>query len=174
MKPSMASGIIVLVVAGYLGYHSAYVRPGQERGRIAQQLKEAQQAQEQRVTVASLLGALEQQRKHLAQRPDSDWLLHEVARLAQDAGVEVLSISPQPPLNGDEAISLGVALQCVSSYHQLGHFLSRIEHAERFIRVDELNVTREQGSDGRARAQLVLSTLYMSPVLKEREGAHSP
>ena len=165
MRPARVSGIIVLACAGYFGYHIAYVRPRETLQQVEQQLEEARQEQELRQQVAQSLNVLDQQRQRFAPRLDPDWLLQEVGKLAREAGVEVASLSPQTTQQGGEFTQLAVTLQFESTYHQLGQFLSRIERAPQSIRVDDLDLTPERGNTGTAKIRLVLSTLYVPPLL---------
>lgn len=161
LKPSMVSGIIVLALAGYVGYHSAYVRPRKAVEQIHQQLREAREEQALKTRVAASLQTLEQQREQLALRPDPDWFLTEVGAVAKEAGVQVVSISPQPPREGADATVLVVSLRLTTTYHQLGRFLSRLESQDRLIHVDELQVTPDQGFSGTSHVSLTLSTVYV-------------
>ena len=164
MKPSLVSGIIVLALSGYFGYHIGYVRPRETLQQVQKGLKEAQQEQELRSEVAVSLEKLEREQKQFAPKADPDWLLQEVGKLTRDAGVQVTSLSPQPIQKQSEFTQLAVSLQFEATYHQLGQFLSHVEHAEHAIRIDELDVSPQRANAGRAQVRLVLSTLYVPPV----------
>lgn len=163
MKPAVVSGIILLVLGGYFSYHTGYVRPQAQLGRIQQQVREAQQEQDLRTQVAGSLAALEQHRQRLAPKAEPDWLLQEVGKLAREAGIAVHQLSPQPPRQWESLTYLVVTLQFTASYHQLGQFISQIENAERVIWVEEMEVAPERGG-GLAQVRLTLSTLYVPPV----------
>ena len=174
LKPSVISGIIVLALSGYVGYDVAYVRPREAVERIQQQLKEAREEQALRTRVALSLQTLEQKRTQLALRPDPDWFLTEVGAVTKEAGIQVTSISPQSPKPGADGTALFVSLQVITTYHQLGRFLSRLESRPRLIRVDQLDVTPEQGFSGKVRVHLVLRTLYVPPVVTSEVSTPSP
>ena len=165
LKPSIVSGIIMLALAGYVGYHSAYVRPRKSVERIHQQIKEAREEQALRTRVAVSLQTLEQHREALALRPDPDWFLTEVGVVAKEVGLQVTSISPYPPKEGADATVLSVSLRLITTYHQLGRFLSQLESHDRLIHVDSLQITPDQGFSGKTYTNLVLSTLYIPPVM---------
>lgn len=164
MKLSVISGVIVLALGGYFGYHIAYVRPLDSIEQIHQQLEEARQTQTLRTHVASAIITLEEPRQRLALRPDSTWLLQEVGKLAEEAGIQVASMTPRPPQPRGEATFLSVLLQFTASFHELGQFLNRIESHERFIRVDRVEVTPQAGASGKAQMQVALSALYLSSL----------
>ncbi len=165
MKPAVVTGIIVLALGSYFGYHVAYVSPGKSLEQVQLQAKEAEQEQELRAQVAASLKALEQARRKFAQRSDSDWLLQEVSKLGQEAGFQVTSITPQAPQKIGEYTQLAVSMQLETTYHQLGRFLSRIERTDSVIHVDDLDVTvPPRGETGRIQVRLVLSALHVPPV----------
>ena len=166
----MVSGIIVLAVASVLGYHIAYVRPGDAFAKVQQHVREAQQEQETRAQVALSLEALERERQRFAPRPDSDWLLQEVGKLASEAGLEVASLTPRPPQTWGAFTSLAVSLQFHATYHELGRFLNGVERSPYSIRVEELTMSPPRalggGNPGPTQIQLSVSTLYVPPIME--------
>ena len=167
MKPFYLSLIIVLVPTVSLGYNKAYVRPREELARVERQLKEAKAEQDLRYRVASLFDTFETRRQHLAPQPDPDWLLQEVGRLADEAGIDLSRITPERPQRLADSAVVGVSLQFTAPYPQLAKFLSRLEAAERLIQVDELQITPDhtQPEEGPVHVRLVLSTVYV-PALE--------
>lgn len=164
IKPTLVSGIIVLAFSSVAGYHMGYVRPKGIAQQIRQQLTEARQEQRLREHVAAALSTLEQRRPALAQRPDPGWLLQEVGRLTKDAQLEVSSITPHPPSAVGEGVTLlSASLQFTTTYHQLGHFIARLEGHERFLRVDELQMTPNGGQPGQVDVRLMISTVVLPP-----------
>jgi len=170
MKPSLISAIFVLALGGYFGYHTLHVRPGKALATVHEQLEEARREQELRKTLASSLKTLQQKRQHLAPKAEPEWLLQEVGRLAKEVGIEVVSLSPQASRKSGELSAFSVSLQCRASYHQLGRFLSRIEHHNPFIRVDELSVEPNRAAGDEAGVRLLLSTLFVSSIEQTAEG----
>jgi Tfp pilus assembly protein PilO len=160
----MISGAIVLALAGHFGYHHIYLK-GQEEIRQARDvLQKAQALGGGKSQLASSLWVAEEYRKQLAPEGDVDWLVQEVGRIAQEAEVQLAAISPQRPRDIDGYTHLAVSLKFASSYHQLGHFLSRLESLPHHIRVEELEVTRADSSEQGIAIQLLLSTLYVPPL----------
>ena len=160
-RSAQASGIIVLALFVYLGYHIAYVRPGKRVEQIQQQLTETRQRYELQALVVTSLHALEQKRARFAERPDADWLLQEIGQLAKAAGLEVRAVTPFPAQTLGDVTLLRVSLEFTTTYHGLGHFLSRLESHPRFLEVDDLNLTAQGSSDGKAQVRLTVSALYM-------------
>lgn len=162
MKPALVSGAIVLAFAGYFGYNHVYLQEQQEVSKLREQLTEQQQTQELRSQVALSLEQIERFRKRLPTEPETEWLVREVGRLAEEAGVHLTSIVPQSPKKLEEFTHLAVALQFAASYHRLGKFISILENSPAFLKVEALEVSRVQGAT--AQVGLTVSTLY-SPRL---------
>ena len=141
MKPSMVSAVLVLCIAGYFGYNVIYLRNRQQLDLLQAQLAEQQETQNVRVQVAQSLKQIEQFRKRLPPQAETEWLVSQINRLAQSAGVQFASINPQPPKPVQEFTWLSVTVQFTGSYHQLGQFVSTIENAEPFLRIDGLEIS---------------------------------
>ncbi len=166
IKPTLVSGIIVLAFSSLAGYHMGYVRPEGIAQQIRQQVTEARQEQQLREQVAAALSFLEQQRPVLAERSDPGWLLQEISRLVEDAQLEVKSITPHPPSSAGEGMALlSVSLQFTATYHQLGHFIARLERHSRFLRIDELQVTPNPNNTraGSVDVRVMVSSLSIPP-----------
>jgi Tfp pilus assembly protein PilO len=85
----------------------------------------------------------------------------------RESKVKVISIRPVPEkVEGDVLIS-SWDISIVAGYHQLGHFISRLERSADFNRIDSLTISSE-GSSPEHRAQLVISRISL---LKREEGA---
>lgn len=102
------------------------------------------------------------------------WLLSQVSDMAAKEKIEVSSIKPGPPEDRGSYIKLYVMLDTVSTYHQLGKFISSIESSGKFLRVEDISIKRldleegfkEEESDFDAfdaKSSIVISTI----VLKE-------
>ena len=164
MKPTLLIGIAGVALAAIVGYNAVYVPQRGQVSQIQAQLTEEQATQHMRAEVASLLESVEQRRKRLPQEPDPSWLVREMVALTKHAGVQVTTITQDPPQALGPFTRLGVTLQCAASYHQLGMFLDDVERSDHFLQVERVNVTRVE--DGKPAAiQLVLSTVYLPHVL---------
>lgn len=161
IKPSLVSGIIVLAMTGSLGYHTAYVRPREALEHVRKQLREAQQEHELRSHVALSLGTLERERQAFAPKPQPEWLLEEVERLAREFDITVASLTPHPTREWADGTLLIVSAQFHATYHQLGQFMSRLEGSDHLIRVDELEIAPDPAKPNLAKIRLVVSALYV-------------
>ncbi len=158
VKPSLITGAIVLAFAWHVGYHH-YQESQHAIATIARHLREEQATQALRAGVAQSLGELEQFRRQLSPARDTEWLVGEVSRLAQDAGIRLSAIVQQEPRTVQGFTHLAVTLQVNASYHQLGQFVSTLENAPVFLRVDEVTLDRKD-QEG-ASVRMTVSTLYM-------------
>ena len=165
-KRALLLVVIIVAMVGALAYSGIYV-PYQRQVELIQAQKAQEQANQQtQADVASLLHTIEQYHKRLPTEPDPSWLVRETVALAQKAGVQVTNISQEDPQPFAGFTRLAVNLQFAASYHQLGAFLDDIEHADRFIRVDRINVNHTTArNEPLASVQLVFSTIYLPPAL---------
>ena len=165
VKPVVISGLMVAAFASQIGYQG-YREDQREIEQVRAQWQEAQQAQALRATVAKSLDEVARFRKRLPPEPETAWLIREVGRLAESAGVELTSITPQTPRQFQDVTYLAVALRLSTSYHTLGKFLATLESARDFLRVDELEVQQQAGGASAAasrpaQVKLTVSTLYV-------------
>jgi len=162
MKPTLLIAAIGLALAGVFGYHTLYV-PQQGRARVIRaQIAQAQADQRAQAEAAALVRDVETYRKRLPPEPDPSWLVRETAALAQQAGIELNSITPEPVQSSSEVTRLVIRIQCEASFHQVGSFLDLVERSERFIRVEQVQMSAGQ-EGGPAGVQMTLSTLSVRP-----------
>jgi len=160
--PSLISGVLVAAITGYVGHQTIYRDYQRTMTTLRAQLTDRQQTQGFREQTAKSLQEIEQLRTRLPQNLETEWLVREVSRLAEEADVQLITILPisSRQVAGVEGVlTLSVALEFTASYHQLGKFLSTVESAPAFIRVDELILART--GEGLAKVQLTVSTLYV-------------
>ncbi len=162
MKPTLVSGLMMLALTSVLGYHNIY-RPHQARVQaLEKQLIEQRQTQELREQVARSLEELERLEQQLPREPETEALVREISKLAEEAGVQLTSIIPQSPKPLRGFTHLSVQLQVVTSYHELGKFISVLENAKPFINIDELGLGQRDPS-GSTQARMTVSTLAPAP-----------
>ncbi|MBI4003895.1 MAG: type 4a pilus biogenesis protein PilO [Candidatus Omnitrophica bacterium] len=166
MKQTLLPGAIIVAFAGFFGYHMVY-RPQQVKlAEYPRQLAREQADYQAQADVAALAERVESYRRRLPREGDTSWLVNEVVSVANDVGVQVTRIVPEPPRDFQGVTRLGVSLQVTASYHQVGAFLDRIERGALFIRVDraDLSGASDIHPSSERTIQLVLSTLYVPPL----------
>ena len=174
-NPSLISGVLVAAITGYVGHQTIYRDYRRTMTTLRAQLTDQQQTQGLREQMAKSLHEVERLRTRLPQNPETEWLMREIGRLAEEAGIQlttILPVGPKQVVGLEGVMTLSVALEFTAFYHQLGAFLSRVESAPAFIRVDELILART--GEGLAKVQLTVSTLYVPagapPIPGPRKG----
>ena len=164
MKPTLLIAAVGVALAAFVGYNFIYAPQRNQVGLIRGQIAEERATQQRQAEVAGLLEQLERYRKRLPQEPDPSWLVREAVELTEKVGVQVTTITPDAPKTLGQFTRLGVALQVIATYHQLGNLLDEIERSEHFLQVERMTVSR--ADEGRpASVSLTLSTLYVPRVL---------
>lgn len=165
LKQTLLLGTIIVAFAGFFGYHMVY-RPQQAKVAEYPRVLEREQADYQaQADAAALMERVESYRRQLPPEADTSWLVNEVVSVANDVGVQVTRIVPEPPRDLEGVTRLGVSVEVSASYHQLGAFLDRIERAPVFIHVDRADVADASTGDSSSERTIhvVLSTLYIPP-----------
>lgn len=165
MRPKLVAPIIVLALVAFFGY-KVFSHEHARATRLRDAIQHERTLEDRRVQLERSLELVDAYRKRLAPEAEATWLLQEVGHVATESGVNLSAASPRKPRQLDQFTQLSVALHFTSSYHQLGQFVSRLEAAERFLRVDELTLRMldPESPDPQADVELVVSTLYMPPV----------
>jgi Tfp pilus assembly protein PilO len=78
----------------------------------------------------------------------------------RESMVEVISIKPIPEKVEGTLLISSWDISILADYHQLGHFISRLERSADFNRIDSLTIS-SQGSLSEYRAQLVISRISL-------------
>jgi len=80
--------------------------------------------------------------KRIPEHKGVSWLLSVVSDMASKERIELSSIKPGTPEDRGLYVKLYVTLDTVSTYHQLGEFISRVESSESFLRVEGIDIKR--------------------------------
>jgi Tfp pilus assembly protein PilO len=158
MKPPVISGIIVFALTFYIG-RGIYSKQTTVLNSMQQQLTEKSQVQDISSEISSSIVELRKLQKRLSPAMETELLIQEVGRIAQEEGVVLNSIIPGLPRSIGEFTQLSVALRLKADYHKLGKLISSIENSPMFIRVDRVNINRRE-PDAMAEVNLSLSSLY--------------
>lgn len=70
------------------------------------------------------------------------WLLGKVSDLAADEHIDISTVRPGTPENWGAYTKLYVIVETVSTYHQLGRFIAKVESFEKFLQVEKINIKR--------------------------------
>lgn len=80
--------------------------------------------------------------KRLPEGRGVSWLLGEISEMASDKQIEISSIKPGAPEDRGLYTKLYVVMDTISTYHQLGSFLSKVESSKKFLKVESINIKR--------------------------------
>lgn len=80
--------------------------------------------------------------KRLPKDASVSWLIGELSDMASKEHVELSSITPGSPEDYEFYTKLYVIMDTISTYHELGRFLSRIESSDRFLRIENIYIKR--------------------------------
>jgi len=86
----------------------------------------------------------------------------------RESKVEVISIRPVPEKAEGDLLISSWDISILASYHQLGHFISRLERSADFNRIDRLTISSE-GTSSEHRAQLVISRVSLLKREQEKK-----
>ena len=70
------------------------------------------------------------------------WLLSEVVDMASRENIEVSSVKPGAPEDRGLYIKIYVIMDTVSTYDQLGRFISKVESYDKFLLVEQTTIKR--------------------------------
>lgn len=93
---------------------------------------------------------LSQHKKKLSTKQEISILLKGLSEIAKDSGVKIISIKPYPVVSGqqqDKALSayqkFPISIEAVCGYRQLCMFLNKLENADTFMRVSDIEISAD-------------------------------
>ena len=140
----------------------------QPKDRELQQLRTQQDKERQKseslAKVAQLEQSMDKYNAAFLERHDVSALIEAVNRMGEESGVNLSSVIPLPAEAVEKLyVKLPIQVELHCSYHQLGRFLSRIESASMFIKVEALSIENRVNYATRAPEMLIsvsLSAFY--------------
>jgi type IV pilus assembly protein PilO len=146
----------LLILGGgfyFLQYKTMLTRAKGLRAEITKQEKRLAdlKAKEKQIEIVKkeVAEAKEELSYYLAFLPDQKeipGLLENVSRLGSEVGLENILFQPQAEQAHDFYAAVPVRLDLVGSYHQLGIFLDKVSKLDRILKVEDLNLTRQQAN----------------------------
>ena len=164
---------LILVEAATLSLlYFLVIRPQQiELRRMKVEVQEKQALYAKLVALSRLIDELREKKAAISQTMDRFLKVRErgemglvvpasLMEIFRESKVKVISIRPVPEkVEGDLLIS-SWDISILAGYHELGHFISRLERSADFNRIDSLTISSE-GSSSEHRAQLVVSRVSL-------------
>ena len=172
VSAQMLGPVLVPMAAVAVGWYGIY-RPQRARlqAALADQVEEQQKTAVQR-DIAAREALLRSYRERLPKTADTDWLIAQSALIAGKTGMPLTTVTPAQPIAEQGYTRLAITVESAATYHELGRFVSALESAQPFIRVDDVKVeaampaatggTAAGGAPAnRHKITLTLSTLYL-------------
>ncbi|MFH0839152.1 MAG: type 4a pilus biogenesis protein PilO [Candidatus Omnitrophota bacterium] len=89
---------------------------------------------------------------------DVSWLLNKVVEIADKAQIRLTFFEPLPSEALDRYAKVAVRVKTSITYHDLGRFVSMIESADRFIKIDGINMKNDMKTNI-IETELIISAL---------------
>jgi len=100
--------------------------------------------------IEAMRKSLSQQKKKLSTKQEISSLLKGLSEIAKDSDVKIVSIKPHAAVAGKRQSTASgayqkypISIKAVCGYHQLGTFLNKLENADIFMRVSDINITAD-------------------------------
>ena len=164
-----------LIVVGVVTLSLVYfwvIRPQQiELRRIKVEVQEKEALYAKLAALSQLIDELREKKAAIGETMDRFLKTRErgerglvvpasLMEIFRESKVKVISIRPRPETAEGDLLTSSWDISIVADYHQLGHFISRLERSADFNRIDSLTISSE-GSSPEHKAQLVISRISL-------------
>lgn len=134
--------------------------------RTLKALRQAAAENAPKQAVVDETGVLEKKLKDhtafLSTNRQADWLIDTVNTYASESGLSLLAVAPQTARegNGDYG-KIVLTLEADGTYHELGHFVEKIENQKPLIKINFLRILRvEERARSSLKFTMTLSAFY--------------
>ncbi len=171
--------LIVVEVAILSLVYFLVIRPQQiELRRIKVEVQEKEALYAKLAALSRLIDELREKKAAIGETMDRFLKVRErgemglvvpasLMEIFRESKVEVISIRPVPEKIEGDLLTSSWDIRVVAGYHELGHFISRLEKSADFNRIDSLTISSE-GSSLEHRAQLVISRISLLKSEQEK------
>ena len=171
--------LIVVEVATLSLLYFFMIRPqGIELRRIKVEVQEKEALYAKLAVLSQLIDELREKKAAISQTMDRFLKVIERKEMGlvvpaslmdifRESKVKVISIRPLPETAQGDLLTSPWDIRIVAGYHELGHFISRLERSADFNRIDTLTISSE-GSLREHQAQLVISRISLLKSGKEK------
>lgn len=116
--------------------------------------------------VAQYKGKIESYESMLPAEQEIPKLLEDLSGMANNSGVKIIGITPlqskREASSGQEIYQeTPILINAKSGYHELGKFISRLESADRFMKVVDINISTSKASPKRHDVELLVLTYVL-------------
>ncbi|MBU0744541.1 MAG: type 4a pilus biogenesis protein PilO [Gammaproteobacteria bacterium] len=162
----LAASLVVFLLLLFLTGRFIY----QSRISKLLQIKRERSRIELENKVGKQLGDLKKIREKLPSIKESSIFLGDIAKLAGQLDMKLVTISAMPVQKFNDYTKFSVRLDIDTTYHELGNFISRLETAGRFIYIDSLEMAPAEIAEkttARLLVKINLSTINLTDTSLE-------
>ena len=173
-------GLILVGVATLSLLYFLVIRPQQaELRRIKVELQEKEALYAKLAALSRLIDELREKKTAIGETMDRFLKVRERGEMGlvvpvslmdifRESKIKVISIRPVPEKIEEDLLISSWDISILADYHQLGHFISRLERSADFNRIDSLTISSE-GTSSEHRAQLVISRISLLKSEQEKK-----
>jgi len=95
---------------------------------------------------------------------DFSMYLELISKIAKDNNVKILAIEPQKVTDAQPLffVKIPVFIDAYCGYHELGKFLNDIEFADKFMKIGNIKITKDDPDSGRIQVFLLINAYCLS------------
>jgi len=158
-RAAIVAGLVVLLIAAFVWFLwlPEYEKIGQmeeEVGRLQAELVQKQRIADNlpkfKAEFAKLEDLLNEALTQLPNKKEIPSLLTNLATLAKDSGLEVLSFSPKGETSKGFYAEVPAALDLVGTYHQIAEFAQAVGKLSRIVNLSNLDLSSPKVTDNLA------------------------
>lgn len=110
---------------------------------------------------------IEAYEKKLPAQQEIPDLLENLSKMARNADITIIGITPvvlkvQKERKGQVYKEIPILITAKSGYHELGHFLSNLENADRFMKISNINIKTNPAAPKKHDVELMVYTYALS------------
>ena len=153
--------VVILLVSAFVGVNFIYQPQMTQIKALEQAFQEEEQLGELLNDISSTEKKIKVYRQRLMEKGKEETeLIDRVREIANAVPVRVVAMTP----GGRRATGRGATLVLLrisfeGTYHQIGHFVSKIENSEKFIRLESLRFQGPGGDNRQMGVEMEISTL---------------
>jgi len=179
-RQQIAFGLVAIFLGFDIAYGYLFIEPAasgffariKESQNMATDIAQVSDSLKRQDLLKSRLGDMNKKvafyEKQLPQENEVPALLEELSRMAKDSNVKILAINPNEkgaPASGDKtkkpykALPIGITALC--GYHELGAFINKLENADRFMSIKDLDIKTNPGNKKLHTVNIVVYTYIL-------------
>ena len=160
-----AVGLVILVMAWYFIVYSpvgddlstTQASVSTEEGKAQSLRADLARLNAQQKSATEQEALLRKFDQAIPKQPDLGEFIVEANNIADDAGIEFLSIAPSPPAASGASSTIALNISVSGSFFQIENYLSRLEKMDRLVIIDGLNISAGANTTGTSTGETLLS-----------------